>query len=107
MRLADPRRSALARLEREEELALADLKRTLVAAGEDLCALAEVREFTRRHPELAVLTSAALGAALAPSIAGAARTALPLLLREMTAGSGGGLELLRAIKLRMDRAPNR
>ena len=81
-------RSALAFLEQEEQQALAALQDSLTAAGEDLCALEDVREFTRRHPELAVAASAAVGAALAPFLARAAGAALPLLLEPWTRSSG-------------------
>lgn len=81
-------RSALELLELEEERTLAALQGALMAAGEELCALDEVRTWVRRHPRLAVGTSTALGVLLAPLVASAARTALPLLLsRGSPAGS--------------------
>lgn len=85
-----PRRPRTARelLEQEEQQALAALKDSLTAAGEDLCALGEVRELARRHPELAVVASAALGAACAPFLARAAGAALPLLLGQWSRSSG-------------------
>lgn len=92
-------RGALASLEREEARALAELKRALVAAGEDLPALADVRALARRHPELTIAATAALGFALAPVVAGLARTVLPALLGSLRSGglpSLGGLLERRA-----------
>ncbi len=74
--------SAPGLLDREEERALEELQRTLVSAGDDLCALGEVRELVRRHPGLTLAASAALGMLLAPLVSDAARTALPALLRQ-------------------------
>ena len=68
-------RSALEALEREEQAALEDLKRALASAAEDL-PLREVRAAARRHPELAVAASAALGVLLAPVLAGLTRRSL-------------------------------
>jgi len=73
-------RSALELLDEEERQALAALKGSLTAAGEDLCALGEVRELARRHPELAVVAGAALGALLGPWLARIAGATLPALL---------------------------
>lgn len=91
MERAESRRPALAFLEREEQRELEALKQELTAAGEDLCALGEIREFACRHPELAVAASAALGAALAPLFADVAGAVLPKLLRMGLASAGGGL----------------
>lgn len=88
-------RSTLEFLEEEEQRALAGLRSSLVAAGEDLCALGAVREHARRHPELAVAASAALGVALAPLLARVAGTALPLVLGPW--GRSGGAWGLRAL----------
>lgn len=79
-------RGALETLEREEERALEDLERSLASAGDELCALRDVRELARRHPELSVAVSAALGVLLAPALAGVARTALPVLLQPALRG---------------------
>jgi len=84
-------RSALELLEREEEQALEELRQALASAGEDLPALGEVRALARRHPELTLAASAALGFVLAPVLAGVARTALPVLLRIWGARSLAGL----------------
>jgi hypothetical protein len=81
-------RSALEVLEREEEQALEDLKRALASAAEDL-PLREVRAAARRHPDLAVAASAAIGVLLAPFLASIARAALPAVLRRWH--SGGAL----------------
>ena len=79
-------RSALERLDREEDHALAELKRALASAGEDL-PLDAARALARRHPELTIATSAELGVLLAPVLAGFARTALPVLMRGLGTAS--------------------
>ena len=71
--------SAFEVLDQEEERALEDLKLSIVSAGEDLCALGEVRELARRRPGLALAVSAAFGALFAPVLGRVARAALPLL----------------------------
>lgn len=70
--------SAFEVLDREEEQTLEALKLSVLSAGEDLCALGEVRELARRHPGLALAASAAFGALLAPVLGSMARAALPL-----------------------------
>jgi hypothetical protein len=81
-------RSTRELLEQEEQQALAALRDSLTAAGEDLCALSEVRELARRHPELAVAASAAVGAALAPFLVRIAGAALPALLTQLSRPRG-------------------
>lgn len=88
----DRPRGALGILDREEEQALAALKQALASAGADLPALAEVRALTRRHPELTIAASAAVGVLLAPMLASVARTALPVLMRSL--GHGGARSLV-------------
>jgi hypothetical protein len=85
---SDGARSALELLEQEERRSLEALKGSLVALGEDLCAARELRELVRKHPELAVATSAALGVLAAPLAAGLAREVLLLALR-VSAGNRG------------------
>jgi hypothetical protein len=81
MRLPEKTDAALDFLEREERETLAELERELIATGEEVARIDDVRRLVRRHPHLAVLTSAAAGAALAPLLASVARAALPLLKR--------------------------
>lgn len=89
-------RTALDHLEHEERRALDDLARALAAAGEGLPAIGQVRAVARRHPELTLAASAALGVLLAPALAGCARAALPVLLRT----GAGGVRSLAALTLR-------
>lgn len=83
---ADRPRNALGFLEREEQRVLEDLKRLLVSAAADL-PLEEARAVARRHPELTLAASAALGVLLAPALASVARTALPLFLESLRSGA--------------------
>jgi len=62
-------RTAFEYLDEEERRASEALKISLLAAGEDLCQVTDVRGIVRRHPVLALGASAALGAALAPLLA--------------------------------------
>ena len=87
-------RGALALLEREEDHALAELKRALVAAGEDVPSLSVVRDLARRHPELTLAASAAAGVALAPLLAGLARTLLPAVLAGLRSGGARSFSAL-------------
>lgn len=99
-RSADRPRTALELLDREEERALEELKNTLASAGEDLPGLGQVRALARRHPELTLAASAALGVLLAPALAGVVRTALPVLMRSMGTGSARSLAELTRRALR-------
>jgi hypothetical protein len=73
-------RGALQRLEREEERALVELQYAVIEAGDELCALDDVRAWVRVHPRLALGAGTALGVLLAPAVAAALRGALPLVL---------------------------
>ena len=86
---------ALEHLEREEERTLEDMKRTITSAAGDLT-MQEVRTLVRRHPELAVAASAALGLVFAPMLASAARSAGPVLARSWR--SDGGRALFALVK---------
>jgi len=66
-------RSAFEYLDQEERRATEALKSSLLAAGEDLCQVTDVRGIVRRHPVLALGASAALGAVLGPLLADALR----------------------------------
>jgi hypothetical protein len=79
---SDRPRSALEFLEREEEHTLEALKGALIAAGDDLCALDELRELVRKHPHLALGAGAVLGALLVPLLGDAARRLLPILVEQ-------------------------
>lgn len=70
-------RTALEYLDQEEDRAAEALKSSVLAAGEDLCRITDVRGLVRRHPVVALGASAVLGAALAPFLADALRGALP------------------------------
>ncbi len=69
-------RSALEYLDREEDRAAEALKSSMLAAGEDLCRITDVRGIVRRHPVVALGAGAALGAVLAPYLADALRGGL-------------------------------
>ncbi|MCY2959075.1 MAG: hypothetical protein NTY35_02830 [Planctomycetota bacterium] len=70
-------RSAFEYLDQEEQRATEALKASLLAAGEDLCQITDVRGLVRRHPVVALGAGAALGAALSPILADALRGAIP------------------------------
>jgi hypothetical protein len=78
-------RAALELLDREEERALAELARALARAAEEL-PLGAVRAAARRHPELTVAASAALGVLLAPALTRVAGAVLPVLLARRRPG---------------------
>ncbi|MBL8863683.1 MAG: hypothetical protein JNK02_16960 [Planctomycetes bacterium] len=68
--------TAFERLDREEREIHAALQAALLAAGEDVCRITDVRGLVRRHPALALGAAAALGAALAPLLSTLSRGAL-------------------------------
>lgn len=89
---AEPTRGARARLAREQQRTLAELQQALSEAGDELCALEDVRAWVKQNPGLALAAGTALGALLAPAVG----RALPLLLS--LAPSGSSLTLLRGLR---------
>lgn len=74
-------------LDREEERTLRELQQSFSAASRDV-PVVQLRALARRNPELTLAASVALGFLFAPLLAGAARSALPLLLRAWRSEGG-------------------
>jgi len=82
-------------LDGEEERILDRLKRALSGVSGDET-VEELRAMARRHPELTLAASVALGALLAPMLVGAGRFALPFLVRYWR--SGGARTMVALIR---------
>lgn len=75
------RRSAIEQLDAEEARACEALKHSLVSAGEDLSAKADLRATVQRHPLAALGIGAALGALLGPLAVNLVRAGMPSVTR--------------------------